>query len=151
MKRSVTWPPLVVAGAAVAPVAPLPAVGADEQASVFTRPPPRTTPPASFRNDFRVRPGPATCTALLAQTTSHAAESIKQRSSLAVARHRLPIPPARSVGRAAAGDIEHRAGAERAFLRGQPGDQRGHLLWSTGAAHRDPGRHVTNSLVAQLA
>src|SRR5919202_2264198 len=94
MKRSVTWPPLVVAGAVVALAAPLPAEGADEQASVFSRPPPRTRPPASLRNDFRVRPRAATFTELLAQTGSILAESIKQRKSLAPALRSLPVPRA---------------------------------------------------------
>src|SRR5919202_1975694 len=94
MKRSVTCPLLVVAGAAVAPAAPLPADGAEEQASVFSRPPPRTRPPASFRNDFRVRPRAATFAELLAQTGSLLAESIKQQTSLAPASRLLPVPRA---------------------------------------------------------
>src|SRR5580765_3401574 len=39
-----------------------------------------------------------------------------------------PQPSSPLVGRAAARDVEHAAGRERAFGAGQPGDQRGDLL-----------------------
>src|SRR5690348_24549 len=48
----------------------------------------------------------------------------------------------RSVRRAAAGDVEYRAGRKRAFVRAQPGDERRYLVRLPHSAHRNLRDHV---------
>src|SRR5262249_62280358 len=57
---------------------------------------------------------------------------------------------AMSVRRPAAGDVEHRAGRERAVLRPQPAHQRGDLVDRDEAAHRDLREHVVDVLLRHL-
>ena len=56
-----------------------------------------------------------------------------------------------SVDGAAARDIEHRAGRERAVLRGQPGNHRGDFLNQHKAVHRDLGQHVVDVFLLHLS
>src|SRR5262249_2402586 len=57
---------------------------------------------------------------------------------------------AMSVRRPAAGDVEHRAGRERAVLGSEPAHQRGDLVDRDEAAHRDLREHVIDVLLLHL-
>ena len=56
-----------------------------------------------------------------------------------------------SVSGAAAADVEHGAGRERAFLRRQPADEGRDLGQLQEAAQRDPRQHVVDVLLLHLA
>src|SRR5919198_1374909 len=54
------------------------------------------------------------------------------------------------VGGTTAGNVEHRAGGERAFVGREPAHERGDLLHLDETSHRDLGKHVLRELRRHL-